>query len=474
MRKKSFLFIFLISAITLNLGNAAFAANKVKHPKHKNIASQSSVIYAVAEAPDLEALKKEFYEEASKNSSSSADYTALLTKLSIAVSSADVAIPFLKDVEKKVGTPFYQFPAITYVRNAILFKYLKESSTPNFDQKLMIYESFQKETPSWNYLSKILWEISSHNPTRNIELNKKFEFYLSQLDNVIGSSSTKNINLLDCKGALLFNAGEYSAAIAILRPLMDEPMFASSNKRFVLSYIVESYKKLGILDELSADDLLPYVRTWGDALTCFWLSQIYRDTAYKYEQSNDYKKAIPYRLKTISICKTLYYVYVLDLFALKEDYKNLTKGDYPPKILMDEILLLTNDENQAYAFLGSGNGYFEKKEYANALLFLDKAYFSLLALDKSEKKFNTELADVRFKLGFCYSKIGDNWNAITYYKMLPEDMDAQFNLALIWIERFKSKRNAIDVINKLKKTNIESYNLLMDRYDEVFGDPKGK
>ena len=476
MRKKIFWFILLISAITLNLGNVAFAANKVKLLKHKNIASQSSVIYAVAEAPDLEALKKEFYEETSKNRSSSADYTALLTKLSGAVSSADIAIPFLLDFSNKIGMPIYKLPATPSIRNTILFKYLWESTTTSPAQRLISYEYFQNETPSINYLSTILGLVSFYTTAEDVELNEKLNFYLSQLDEVIDSSESRDLDLLILKGKTLSSAGRYKYSIRVLRPLLDDPSITVHRKSDVLSILVESHQGLGDL-ETSLNDLLPYVKEAGYNLTRYVFAQAYRDAAKKYIMNNNYKDAIPVLIRALLVDRAFE---SLELYNLSEACRNFAKsgwGDYPES-LISEIQSIPDEAIKTYAFMGLGNGFFEKKYFAKALVYLNKAYPGFAALniqDPPPKNYlDSTLKELRFRIAYCYAETEDNWNAINYYKTLPENMDAQLNLALIWIDKFKSKRNAIEIINKMKKKNPEYYNLLMDRYDDAFGSVKKK
>ncbi len=422
--------------------------------------------------PKFESLKMDFYNELDLfDSDHIPDYTNLLIKLSSTVASADIAIPFLMDIGKRAKVPFYELSADPNIRNNILFEYLSKSSTPNALEKIIIYMQFQNETPSKSYLLPVLEGLSYLSPTENeqsLSINELFDSYLVQLDEEI-SIATKNVLYLKLfKGTVLLRKDRFLDSIYVLEPLMNEKALLNNElRKNILSLMILAAGELE-RPELTLDFLEKYLSTLDKKTSEKFLplkESLYQSLASKYLKANEPEKAIQYYEKLFILSNAPDY---LECIHFQNCYGEVIKSTYLKNSLLKEISLYPKNFMRFYAALGVADTLYKEADYANAFLYYKEAYSSFFYLEKKLKETNT-LDDIKFRLAYCSEKNGNYWDAVFWYKLLPESASAQNNLALIWIYSLKSKRNAMDVIKRIKKISLEKYNFLMDTYEDVFG-----
>ena len=120
----------------------------------------------------------------------------------------------------------------------------------------------------------------------------------------------------------------------------------------------------------------------------------------------------------------------------------------------------------------------EVDKFNEAYPYLKKQalYFSVVIPPSKECVDALFKDELYFRLGYCAFEDQRYWDAIEAYKEIPKNITAQYNLALIWIGNpgIRSKRNAMEVIQKVKLLDKEKYNILMDKYEEAFEAKKTK
>jgi tetratricopeptide (TPR) repeat protein len=425
-----------------------------------------------------QALKTSFHQKLSKGEDTSELFVLLPSIKS--TQNAEEVIEFFQALTKQYNIKLTQIPcaANPSIRDKVLFSYLEEApSRISWDEAIEMYEEFNRRAPSIQYIKAILAQICYKNMggEATSEDEEKFSHYIDQFNQFEIKSSTDIAHVKLSEAFFWFVSKKYEYSIPIYEELISDSTIAYDYRSISLRGLIKSYLALEKFEEAEVTLFIYHDMKWAqdqqDALIED-LRGAYEKKATTYKKEKDYIRAIEWYRKVAELEKTARPDWPPSYVDLYESYFQLAKKNPGNEQYMDQILAIPDDSLKFVILLGVGDAYFELQQYTQSLNYLEKAreYFFQLQEPNSKRIKAFYKDDLFFNLGYSYSETNDFWKAIEAYKTLPQNAAAQHNLALIWIFNLTSKRNAIEVIQKVKKLDKEKYNVLMDRYEEVFGE----
>ena len=428
----------------------------------------------------LQKLKIDFDSRVSKNQ----DCTDLFVRLAAEVSTnnSDEVVRFLLDLSKKHKRNIISISSDKKIQNEVIFKYLEYASTPKGIDRVAIHEDIYNQTPSIKLLLSLIKTIalqsfSIHKDADPQIFYDKFRVYLAEYNSSDGRNSETDYIVTGLAGQFWYLHNQYGEAIPFYKELVSSENESAYMKNYYLATLIQCY-----VNSKNFSDAELSINIYGPRLGNAWVqykttdtykdieAKLYSSIADQHKDAAEYQEAIDYYLKvpTIGTFLPQHHVWLM----LRDCYYEITKANRLTDELLNKLLESKSIEIKVAGLAGISDAKWEADKYDEAYSYLKKqaAYYS------SIEKPHLNLVDVLFEndlyfmLGYCASKSGDSWEAVRAYKKIPNNVNAQYNLALIWIGNpaIRSKRNAMEVIQKVKLLDKEKYNILMDNYEEAF------
>ena len=456
--------ILVLVCVSFGLSTVSFGVTKQVAKKNQGLAGAGVKFQA------LENIKIEFNKRVSNN----LDCTDLFQKLQhkATTRNADEVISFLMNLSKKHKKNVVDFSSDKIVQNEVIFEYLEHSSTPNGLERIALYEDIYAQTPTKKTLKRLLGKIyvESLLIPKNADpqiFYDKFRIYLATFDNDANKEVDSTIAIHLLAGEFWLAHEKYAEAIPFFKEIAsnENDPEAKEVRADCLFELIKCYVELENFADAELS-LKIYGPSIGSAWNQFKLAEaaLYFVIADNYKAKAEYTDAINYYLKmpvSESVMLRIWSCY----------YEISTKNELSEDVL-NKVLESDSAEVKFAGLHGIAQAKFKAKEYIEAYPYLKKqvSFFPLV-----QKPFRAWVDsycknDMYFMYGYCANYAGDSWDAVAAYKKIPENADAQYNLALIWINNpgIRSKRNAMEVIQKIKLLDKESYNILMDRYEDEF------